>query len=447
MSDSKLPERASIEYLRKLAKDRLHEMRRTDPRAKLAAALLAVARDHGFSSWRSLKAEVERRQSDNVALFFEACIKADLDAIRRLLADDPSLIRAHHPDMPFPDATGLHAVAVRGHTDAVRLLLAHGADLNERDSGDNDTPLHWAVGQNKIETARILIEAGADVNDQRDLHETGVIGFTTALRPTSEDRSEMVKLLLEHGAQHHIFSAIAVGDLDLIQKLVEQNPDVLDRRMSRFEQGQSPIHFAISRKRFDILDLLIELGADLEAEDKNGNTALAVAMVKNDREAITRLTAAGAKQPQPDEPSSFRENMAKMASSIKKGVPMLKVPDVAAALEWYKSIGFTELARFADDNELNFGMVAFGGAEMMFVPGGKPEAPRDVSLWFYTDQVDRLYQIMKSKQIEAAKAELAGQQPSRPRIIFEEDINDPFYGGRQFSISDLNGFDVLFLQP
>ena len=59
----KLPDRASLEYLKKLAKDRLQELRRSDPRAKLATALLAVAREHGFSSWRALKAEIERRQS------------------------------------------------------------------------------------------------------------------------------------------------------------------------------------------------------------------------------------------------------------------------------------------------------------------------------------------------------------------------------------------------
>src|SRR5262245_43869421 len=123
MSDSKLPERPSLEYLRKLAKDRLREMRRTDANAKLAAALLGIARDHGFPSWRALKAEVDRRRSGTVALFFEACTKSDLDALQTLLADDPSLVRAHQPDMPYPDATGLHAAAVRGHTDAVRLLL------------------------------------------------------------------------------------------------------------------------------------------------------------------------------------------------------------------------------------------------------------------------------------------------------------------------------------
>jgi hypothetical protein len=75
MSNSELPERASLEYLRKLAKDRLHELRRLDPDTKLAAALLSVARDHGFSSWRALKSELERRHAERAALFFDACAK------------------------------------------------------------------------------------------------------------------------------------------------------------------------------------------------------------------------------------------------------------------------------------------------------------------------------------------------------------------------------------
>jgi hypothetical protein len=58
---ARLPERASFEYLKKLAKNRLDELRQLDPDAKLAAAQLAAAREHGFSSWRALKAEIDRR--------------------------------------------------------------------------------------------------------------------------------------------------------------------------------------------------------------------------------------------------------------------------------------------------------------------------------------------------------------------------------------------------
>ncbi len=63
MSASKLPERPSLAYLRKLAKDRLAQLRQSDPDAKLASALLQVARDHGFPSWRALKADLEQRQT------------------------------------------------------------------------------------------------------------------------------------------------------------------------------------------------------------------------------------------------------------------------------------------------------------------------------------------------------------------------------------------------
>jgi catechol 2,3-dioxygenase-like lactoylglutathione lyase family enzyme len=67
MSDSKLPERPSLEYLRKLAKNRLPELRRTNPDAKLATALLQVAREHGFPSWRALKAQLDNRRAKKVA--------------------------------------------------------------------------------------------------------------------------------------------------------------------------------------------------------------------------------------------------------------------------------------------------------------------------------------------------------------------------------------------
>src|SRR3990172_10019864 len=63
MPSSHLPERASLEYLKQVAKERLQTTRQQDPHARLSAAQLAVARDHGFPSWRALKAEVDRRQA------------------------------------------------------------------------------------------------------------------------------------------------------------------------------------------------------------------------------------------------------------------------------------------------------------------------------------------------------------------------------------------------
>jgi ankyrin repeat protein len=439
MSHRELPERASLEYLRKLAKDRLRDLRRSDPATKLATALLAVARDYGFSSWRALKAEITRRQTGNAAFFFEACVKGDVEALRELLATDPSLVRTDRPQSRHRGWTGLHSAAQEGHVDAVRLLLEHGADPNAREEGDNTYPLHWAAAYGHLEAVRALLDAGGDVDGFGDVHELDVIGWAA-----KGGDSAVVSLLLERGARHHIFSAISVGDPELIRNLVEENPEVLDRRMSRFEHGQTALQFAISRKRYDILELLIELGADLDAEDKNGRTALATAMLEGDREAMSRLHAAGAQMPKAIDIPDLTERLARMGDSIKKGVPMITVPDVARTLDWYASIGFQEINRYGEEGLVNFGMVSLGRAELMLTMHGKPGA-HDMSLWFYTDQVDSLYELLRSRQLLAAKAALGGAPGEHEGIEFVEDINDTFYGARQFGIRDPNGYVLYFI--
>ena len=168
-------------------------------------------------------------------------------------------------------------------------------------------------------------------------------------------------------------------------------------------------------------------------------------MLRGDREAMSRLHAAGARQPKTTAPSGFAASIARIADSIKKGVPMIMVPDVASALDWYTSIGFKETARYEDDGLVNFGMVSFGKAELMLNMHGKP-GPHDASLWFHTDQVDNLYQLLKSRRLEAAQAELAGEPGGHQRIEFEQDIDDMFYGARQFAIRDLNGYELYFIQ-
>lgn len=445
---AELPERVSFEYLKKLAKDRLDQLRRLNPDAKLAAAQVAVAREHGFPSWRALKTEIDRRHGGAVA-FFDACERGDLETLSALLAKDPTLVRAEKADADYRGWTGLHTAAKTGRVKAVRLLLARGANPNAREAGDNTYPLHWAAARKNPEIIRALLDAGGDVDGFGDVHELDTIGWACVYREAGEDPSPVANLLVERGARHHIFSAIALGDLDLIREVVQQDPKAFERRLSRFEKGQTALHFAISQRRHDILDLLISLGADIEAEDADGNTALVSAMMWGDREAIRRLHLVGAKAKKgwatsgpglagPD----FRARAAALAGSIRKGVPMIRVPDIGKTLDWYVSIGFEEYGRFPDKGSPDFGMVAFGKAELMFMPG---EPGKDkVRLWFYTEKVDELYGLFKSRQLEVAKAALAGKQLDG--FEFVEDIYDPPYGKRQFSIRDPNGYTLIFFR-
>jgi ankyrin repeat protein/catechol 2,3-dioxygenase-like lactoylglutathione lyase family enzyme len=442
MTESRLPERPSLEYLKKLAKERLSRLRRKDPSAKLAAAQLSIARDHGFSSWQALKQEVERQHGGKIAQFFEACEAGNVETLKELFASDPSLVRAANPAVRYAGWTGLHTAAQRGHLAVVQLLLQQGADPNAREAGDNTYALHWAAAQRHIEIVRSLLDAGTDVHGTGDDHALDAIGWATFFHEQGGvpgDKREVAALLIERGARHHIFSAISIGDPGLIRKVVEENPRSLDRRMSRFENGLTPLHLAINLKRYDILSLLLEVGADVEARDTTGLTALDTALLRGNLEAAKRLRASGAHEPARTRASSVRGNMRKLGSSVSGCRPMIYVPDVAAALDWYTSVGFREVARFADDGLVNFGIVAFGKAEIMLNMHGK-RGEHDVSLWLNTNRVDDLYQLLKSRQIEAA---MSGKPEG---IDFVEHINDTFYGARQFGIRDLNGYILYFIQ-
>jgi ankyrin repeat protein len=437
---AQLPPRPSLEFLKKLAKSRLQLLRQSDPKAQLATALLDVAREYGFSSWRALKAHVDERRNTRVHELVEACGRGDRAAAEALLGAEPDLARARDSH----GSTALHAAAAHGHLALVELLLRQGAEPNARDAGDNASPLHFAAGAGHVDIVRALLDAGADVHGYGDLHESEVIGWATVLGPPHEAHPETLSLLLERGARHHIFSAIAVGDVELLRKLVEGNPETLDRRMSRFEHGQAPLHFAIGRQRHDILELLIELGADLEARDSLGRTPLEAAMLQGDQEAMRRLHAAGAQLPAVRAGADFTARMSELGASVAKAVAMINVPDVARALDWYLSVGFREVSRYEDNGLVNFAMVALGKAELMLTMHGKT-APHDASLWFYTEEVDALYRELRSRRLEAAQSELSEQGSDGARIVFDQDLEDTFYGARQFCIRDLNGYELYFI--
>jgi catechol 2,3-dioxygenase-like lactoylglutathione lyase family enzyme len=126
---------------------------------------------------------------------------------------------------------------------------------------------------------------------------------------------------------------------------------------------------------------------------------------------------------------------------------MIRVPNVRATVEWYRAIGFELEGAHEIDTEAAWAGVAFGGAYLMFVPRGTSNADREVSLWLMTDRIDDLYDALKRRQLERARAVLSGTAPEIPEARFTSDIHDTFYGQREFSIVDLNGYELNFAQP
>ena len=448
MPSSQLPDRASLEYLKKLAKERLRELRRTNPDTRLADAQLLIAREHGFTSWRALKAEVDRRRAPQIDSFFTACASGDVATMREQLAGDPSLVHAR-----LRGTTALHLAVP--HPEAVRLLLEHGADPNERQESDNALPLHFAAAGGPLESVRLLLDAGSDVQGTGDDHRMDVIGWATIF---ADARRDVVDLLVERGARHHIFTAVALGDPALIRRVVAEDPNALRRRLSRNEQEQTALHYAIAPadglvgglfrtgEHYRTLELLIELGADLEATDAKGRTPMAIAMLRGDREAMRILHAAGAREPAPLETPV--ESPAALAKSIGKLSPMLGVADVRATVDWYRSIGFELTGVHEEDGRMDFAAVQFGSAEIMFSPSSdawrKPTSA--LSIWIQTDRLDDLYAVLKGRQLERSRAMLAGSESSVPEVRFRTDLYTAFYGQREFCILDPNGVDINFYQ-
>jgi hypothetical protein len=99
--------------------------------------------------------------------------------------------------------------------------------------------------------------------------------------------------------------------------------------------------------------------------------------------------------------------------------------------------------RYEDGGELVFARLSFGKGEFTLSPGGKP-GPRDVRLWFFTDRIQELYQLLKDRQLRVTQAALSGGASHEPEVRFEEDLFKPLYGGRQFSIQDNNGLGPIF---
>lgn len=191
-----------------------------------------------------------------------------------------------------PNATGkeygnaVSASAYDGTEDILTMLLKAGAELN----GPNDFSLQLAAEQGHTEIIRILLEHKADIN-----HVTKRSPGTAIQAACESGNLALVKWLLEQGADPKLgkgeispplIAAACQGEAEILEVLVKAGADVNAR--GGWERSSVLIYAALCLETSSV-ELLLDHGADINPQDRAGDTPLIAAAIKGDLESILFL--------------------------------------------------------------------------------------------------------------------------------------------------------------
>eukprot|EP00752_Nemacystus_decipiens_P012623 g11179.t1 len=191
--------------------------------------------------------------------------------------------------------TPLHLAAALEDDNLVYTLLRKGACVNAANA-KGLCALHVAVNHRRISSAEALLKAGADPN----------VGYSPKTHAClccplylARRDSAMTKVLLRHGADVKAFDRIgytalhcaaASGAPDVIDALVESGAD-LEAKSLRFSKsgtyrvsGFTPLHSATDR--LPNMAKLLEKGANVNVTDDNGLTPLHVVCMTAAKKAL-----------------------------------------------------------------------------------------------------------------------------------------------------------------
>ncbi|USN50942.1 MAG: ankyrin repeat domain-containing protein [Myxococcales bacterium] len=157
--------------------------------------------------------------------------------------------------------TALHLAIVRKEKDAVIALLEGGANPNIKENSNSFTPLHLAASAGQIEVIEALIKSRAEVDEQDDQ------GNTALHLAIVRKEKDAVIALLEGGA----------------------NPNIKENSNSF-----TPLHLAANTGQIEVIEALIKSEAEVDEQDDQGNTALHLAIVRKEKDAVIALLEGGA---------------------------------------------------------------------------------------------------------------------------------------------------------
>ncbi len=223
---------------------------------------------------------------DASARLIGACMAVDADTASRLVDTDPDLVQRvqrAEPDLVVDAASS-------DRRQAVRLMADLGFDL---DRVGDVAPLHQAAFQDHVGMVRLLLERGANLN-VRDRHHAA-----TPLQWATTAGAEATLAYLADQAVG-VFDVVLVENLDRLRAFLDADPGLLETTIGAERAGddaheadwQTPLAFAVLRKRPRAVKLLLERGARIDVADAEGRRLAALAATESTTE-IAALLARG----------------------------------------------------------------------------------------------------------------------------------------------------------
>jgi ankyrin repeat protein len=191
------------------------------------------------------------------------------------------------------NATALQLAAGNGRAEVARLLLAHGANPNEKTGQADEPPIVAAAGSGSIETVQALLDGGAS------LEAVDRFGSTPLSRAAIGGRSEMVLFLLDQEAAQERPDR---GGKRALLSLGSRCISVQAAQALRDRGGYTPaemqaVLFGLvtgPSSCFELVKWAVASGAEVNGQSDYGNTALILSSMWGHREAASFLLANGA---------------------------------------------------------------------------------------------------------------------------------------------------------
>ena len=187
--------------------------------------------------------------------------------------------------------TSLHHAVKTEHHELVKALVEAGANVQALNR-DGESALLLAAKLDSTLAATSLLQAGA-TNDEHDND-----GNTPLSVASKRGNGELCCELVRHGAKVDdtisFFACLSnvtmAGDIGLLARLVTIGASINQRD----KNGSSALHIALYFGRDEIADWIVEHGANVSVVDRHGQTPLHIAAANDCTSAATKLLVAGA---------------------------------------------------------------------------------------------------------------------------------------------------------